>query len=35
MDMVGCSANAEVTLSDPDESGNVYNRLQIPRIKGE
>jgi len=35
MDMVGCSANAEVTLSEPDDSGNVYNRLQIPRIKGD
>jgi hypothetical protein len=35
MDMVGCSAYAEVSLSEPDDSGNVYNRLQIPRIKGE
>ncbi len=35
MDMVGCSANVEVTLSEPDENGNIYNRINIPRIKGD
>jgi len=35
MDMVGCEANAEVTLAEPDDNGNVYNRLVVPRIAGE
>lgn len=35
MDMVGCSANSEVSLTDPDDSGNVYNRLVVPRIANE
>jgi hypothetical protein len=35
MDMVGCTANAEVTLTDPDDNGNVYNRLVVPRMRDE
>lgn len=35
MDMVGATANAEVQLSEPDDNGNVYNRLVVPRIKEE
>ncbi len=35
MDMVGATANAEVKLDEPDENGNVYNRLVVPRIKEE
>jgi hypothetical protein len=35
MEMVGATANAEVQLSEPDDSGNVYNRLVVPRIKEE
>lgn len=35
MDMVGATANAEVGLSEPDDNGNVYNRLQVPRVKEE
>lgn len=35
MDMVGATANAEVTLSEPDDNGNVYNRLVVPRLRNE
>lgn len=35
MEMPGHTANAEVTLTEPDDNGNVYNRLKVPRIKGE
>jgi len=30
--MIGCSADMEVSLSAPDDNGNVYNRLVLPRI---
>lgn len=32
---VGARAEAELTLSEPDESGNIYNRLNVPRLKEE
>lgn len=35
MEMVGCTATAEVKLDDPDDKGNVYNRLVVPRISTE
>lgn len=35
MDMVGATARAEVTLTEPDDNGNVYNRLVVPRLRGE
>lgn len=35
LEMPGHSAHAEVTLSEPDANGNVYNRLKVPRIRGE
>jgi hypothetical protein len=35
MEMVGATARTEVTLSEPNESGDVYNRLKIPKIRGE
>lgn len=35
MEMPGHAARAEVTLTEPDENGSIYNRLQVPRIKGE
>ncbi len=35
MDMVGAVASAEVILSEPDDNGNVYNRLTVPRIPNE
>lgn len=34
-DFVGARANCELTLSEPDDGGNVYNRLQLPRLKGD
>lgn len=36
MSLVGAKAKAEVTLSEPDaETGNVYNRLTVPRLRDE
>lgn len=35
MDMIGAVASLEVSLSDPDENGNVYNRIQVPRLRSE
>lgn len=35
LEMPGHAANCEVTLSEPDANGNVYNRLKVPRIRGE
>lgn len=35
MDMVGATANAEVQLAEPDDKGNVYNRLVVPRMQNE
>ena len=31
----GATADLELSLSEPDDSGNVYNRLQLPRLKTE
>jgi len=31
----GARAKAEVSLTEPDDSGNVYNRLQVPKFKDE
>jgi hypothetical protein len=31
----GSVASAELTLSEPDDAGNVYNRLQLPRLPSE
>lgn len=33
MGLVGAKAKAELILSEPDEKGNVYNRLVLPFIK--
>jgi hypothetical protein len=35
MDMVGSRATCEVTVSEPDDNGNVYNRIQVPRLRTE
>ena len=35
MEMVGASAEGSITLGEPNEAGNVYNSLMVPRIKGE
>ena len=33
--MAGAKAKAEVTQTEPDDSGNIYNRLQVPKFKDE
>jgi hypothetical protein len=35
MQFVGKTATVELGLSEPDDSGNVYNRLVVPRMKAE
>lgn len=35
MEMVGAEATADVQQTEPDDSGNVYNRLVIPRLRNE
>lgn len=35
MEMVGATANAAVTLTEPNDDGNVYNRLVVPRMRDE
>lgn len=35
MEMVGASARTEVTLTEPNDSGDVYNRLKIPKLRNE
>jgi hypothetical protein len=35
MEMLGAEADVELTLSEPDDQGNVYNRLVIPRLQDE
>jgi hypothetical protein len=35
MEMVGATANAAVSLTEPDDNGNVYNRLIVPRMRDE
>ena len=34
-DFPGASCSADLTLSEPDDSGNIYNRLQLPRLASE
>jgi len=34
-DFAGSAAAADLTLSEPDDSGNIYNRLQLPRLASE
>lgn len=31
----GSTGTAELTLSEPDDAGNVYNRLQLPKLPSE
>lgn len=31
-DFAGATAKAQITLSEPDDSGNIYNRLQLERL---
>jgi hypothetical protein len=35
MEMIGATAQADVELSEPSDSGDVYNRLKVPRMRGE
>jgi len=35
MELVGKRAKAEISLTEPDDSGNVYNRLITPRLKDD
>lgn len=35
MDMIGARASLEVTITEPDDNGNVYNRIQVPRLRTE
>ena len=35
MEMVGATANIEVELGEPNDNGDVYNSLKVPRIRGE
>lgn len=32
---LGARAECELTLSEPDDSGNVYNRLMLPKMTSE
>jgi len=34
-DFPGASAKCDLTLSEPDDNGNIYNRLQLPRLPTE
>ena len=34
-DFINSKAHAELSLSEPDANGNVYNRLQLPRLPSE
>lgn len=32
-DFAGATARLELTLGEPDDNGNVYNRLNLPKLK--
>lgn len=34
-DMIGCSADAELQLTEPNDNGDVYNRLVVPKLATE
>jgi hypothetical protein len=34
-DFLGATASCDLTLSEPDDNGNIYNRLQLPRLPSE
>ena len=34
-DFFGATASCDLNLSEPDDNGNVYNRLQLPRLSTE
>jgi hypothetical protein len=35
MDMVGATADVDVDLSEPNDNGDVFNRIKVPKIRGE
>ena len=35
MEFVGKRASVELSLTEPDDNGNVYNRLMVPKLKAE
>jgi hypothetical protein len=35
MEAIGCKASTEVSLDTPTESGDVYNRIKIPKLRDE
>jgi hypothetical protein len=34
-EMIGCTATLPVGLSEPNDNGDIYNNIQIPRIRDE
>lgn len=34
-EMIGTTASLDVGLSEPNENGDIFNRIQIPRIRDE
>lgn len=34
-DFNGATAKAQLTLSEPDDAGNIYNRLQLDKLPAE
>lgn len=35
MEMVGATANAEVGISEPNDNGDVFNNLKVPKLRNE
>ena len=35
MEMVGSTANAEVNISEPNDNGDVFNGLKVPKLRNE
>lgn len=34
-EFIGAKCSAELELTEPDDSGNIYNRIKVPRLKDE
>lgn len=35
MEMVGSTADVDVQLTEPNDNGDVFNRILVPKIRGE
>lgn len=35
MELIGQTANLEVNLTEPNENGDVYNKIVVPRLRDE